>query len=171
MPRNVEIKAKALDLATLHRVATQLSGGSGKVLYQEDTFYNSPKGRLKLRKIKDEQEELIYYERDDKIGPKGSDYVKVNGKEGELSGTMATLLEKCLGIKGVVKKKRTLYLVGQTRVHVDQVEGLGNFMELEVTLKDDETLEQGEEIAKDLMKKLGVDEDALLSGAYMDMLK
>lgn len=46
---------------------------------------------------------------------------------------MRTLLERCMGVKGVVKKTRMLYMVDQTRVHVDSVEGLGDFMELEVS--------------------------------------
>ncbi|CAL4126381.1 unnamed protein product [Meganyctiphanes norvegica] len=132
MPRNVEIKAKVANIADLHQRAEKLAGGTGTILKQEDTFFNSPQGRLKLRIIKGEHEELIYYERPDQDGPKGSDYVKVDGASGELSGDMKHLLTRCLGIKGCVRKVRTLYMVGQTRVHVDAVEGLGDFMELEV---------------------------------------
>ena len=70
-----------------------------------------------------------------------------------------------------VKKTRWLYLVGQTRVHCDSVEGLGDFAELEVVLKDDQTVEEGEKIAKDLMTKLGIDDPSkLISGAYMDLI-
>ena len=62
-------------------------------------------------------------------------------------------------------------MVGQTRVHCDRVEGLGDFMELEVVLNDDQTPEEGEAIAHDLMEKLGVQKSNLLKGAYMDMLE
>jgi len=62
-------------------------------------------------------------------------------------------------------------MVGQTRVHCDKVEGLGEFMELEVVLNDDQTVEEGEAIAHDLMEKLGVPKANLLKGAYMDMLE
>ena len=61
-------------------------------------------------------------------------------------------------------------MVGQTRIHCDHVEGLGNFAELEVVLNDDQSLEEGQAIANDLMLKLGIDKNKLISGAYMDML-
>ncbi|KAK8722762.1 hypothetical protein OTU49_012021 [Cherax quadricarinatus] len=170
MPRNVEIKALVRDVVKLHERAAQLSGSKGHVLHQEDTFFNSPNGRLKLRVVKDEMEELIYYERPDQDGPKCSDYVKVSGNVGELSGDLCTLLRRCLGTKGVVKKTRTLYMVDQTRVHVDTVYGLGDFMELEVMLREDQTVEDGEKIATDLQRQLGIEKEDLLSEAYMDMI-
>jgi predicted adenylyl cyclase CyaB len=61
-------------------------------------------------------------------------------------------------------------MVGQTRVHCDKVEGLGDFVELEVVLEDDQSVDQGEAIAKDLMNKLGIDKSRLISCAYMDLL-
>ncbi|XP_071516069.1 uncharacterized protein [Panulirus ornatus] len=170
MPLNVEIKAVVRDLARLHKCASKLSNNSGEVLHQEDIFFNSPQGRLKLRVIKDEKEELIYYERPDKEGPKVAIMLKVHGKIGELSGDMSRLLSRCLGVKGTVKKTRTLYMVDQTRIHFDSVVGLGDFMELEVLLRDDQTVEDGEEIASDLQQKLGVEKEDLLSEAYMDMI-
>ena len=61
--------------------------------------------------------------------------------------------------------------MGQTRVHCDQVEGLGDFMELEVVLEDNQTTEDGQAIAEDLMVKLGIDSSKLIAGAYMDLLE
>ncbi|KAK8374860.1 hypothetical protein O3P69_017734 [Scylla paramamosain] len=170
MPRNTEIKARVQDVAKLHKIAAELSQSSGEVLHQEDTFFNTPQGRLKLRVIKDKREELIYYERPDQEGPKCSDFVKVERKAGELSDDIKLLLSRSLGVKGSVKKTRTLYMVGQTRIHVDKVENLGDFMELEVMLNDDQSLEEGEKIALDLQEKLGVKQEDLLTGAYMDMI-
>ncbi|PVD34203.1 hypothetical protein C0Q70_05469 [Pomacea canaliculata] len=80
------------------------------------------------------------------------------------------MLGRALGLQGTVKKDRWLYIVGQTRVHVDQVHGLGDFMELEVMLKDGQTAKEGLLIAKDLMEKLGVQENDLLDCAYMDLI-
>lgn len=70
-----------------------------------------------------------------------------------------------------MRKTRWLYLVGQTRVHCDRVEKLGDFAELEVVLEDHQTSEDGEAIAHDLMMKLGIDKANLIPGAYMDLLE
>jgi len=76
-----------------------------------------------------------------------------------------------LGVRGVVKKKRRLFLVGQTRVHLDEVDGLGHFVELEVVLRVNQSEEQGRKIAQELMRQLEISESDLLSGAYVDMIK
>jgi predicted adenylyl cyclase CyaB len=80
-------------------------------------------------------------------------------------------LELAYGIRGVVKKTRYLYLVGQTRVHLDDVEGLGQFMELEVVMREGQNDMDGQVIAEGLMAALGVEENDLLEGAYMDLLE
>ncbi|MBL4646441.1 MAG: class IV adenylate cyclase [Rhizobiales bacterium] len=70
----------------------------------------------------------------------------------------------------IVRKTRLLYLVGRTRIHVDNVEGLGDFMELEVMLDDNENTQAGENEARDLMQKLGIEDNDLVEGAYADLL-
>ncbi len=72
--------------------------------------------------------------------------------------------------RGVVRKERLLYMVGQTRVHLDSVEGLGHFVELEVVLRPGQSDDEGQAIARDLMARLGIREADLLETAYMDML-
>ena len=71
---------------------------------------------------------------------------------------------------GHVRKKRILYLAGRTRIHIDQVQDLGDFLELEVVLGENEDLEAGEAIASDLMEKLNVSHEQLIKGAYIDLL-
>uniref|UniRef100_A0A0M3IMU9 CYTH domain-containing protein n=1 Tax=Ascaris lumbricoides TaxID=6252 RepID=A0A0M3IMU9_ASCLU len=75
-----------------------------------------------------------------------------------------------MGILGEVKKKRILFTYEQTRIHLDEVEGLGSFMELEVCLRDDQTLEEGQSVVEEIMQKLGIKRSQLVSGAYMDAL-
>ena len=75
-----------------------------------------------------------------------------------------------LGVSGTVRKRRTLFLAGNTRIHLDEVEGLGDFMELEVVLAEGESVEEGQAIAYRLMAQLGVEKEKLLTGAYLDML-
>ena len=84
---------------------------------------------------------------------------------------MKLVLERAYGIRGVVKKTRYLYLAGQTRIHVDDVEGLGQFMELEVVLREGQGDAEGQAIAEGLMASLGVERADLLEGAYMDLIE
>ncbi|KAI6182966.1 CYTH domain-containing protein [Aphelenchoides bicaudatus] len=171
MPRNVEIKAKIESLQTLLDTASKLcSGASAQIIKQHDTFFTSKVGRLKLREFPGDgkkKTELIYYNRPDSTGPKISDYVKVELDEAK---SMRNLLTITNGVVGNVKKTRYLYLHGQTRIHVDDVEGLGTYMELEVCLTDDQTLEDGTKIAHDIMDKLHISKDQLVEGAYMDAI-
>ncbi|XP_045175178.1 uncharacterized protein LOC123536246 [Mercenaria mercenaria] len=167
MPSNVEIKARVKDVEHLKKLAAHFSGSEPTVIDQEDTFFNVPNGRLKLRKMKGQQSQLIFYKRSDETGPKSSDYNFFHTDDPE---SLETTLQSALGVKGKVKKIRLLYLVGQTRVHVDNVEGLGNFMELEVVMKDGQSVEEGQAVANELMKKLDVHESDLISGAYMDLI-
>ena len=168
MPINIEIKARVRDFPELKRRAEALSDSPVEVIPQEDTFFVTPKGRLKLRVLAPDRAQLVYYERPDQDGPKRSDYFIFNTNDPE---NLKTALKLALGIRGVVKKTRYLYMVGQTRVHLDDVEGLGQFMELEVVLRDDQSDDEGQAIANDLMKKLGVESTDLIEGAYMDLLE
>jgi len=167
MPSNVEIKAKVEDFVKVVRKAKELSASEGEVIEQRDVFFIVPHGRLKLRYLQSKPSQVIFYERDDEIGPKMSNYHIATTDN---PNSLMDVLSCALGQKGVVKKKRLLYLVGQTRVHCDEVEGLGHFVELEVLMKENQSLKEGEEIAKDLMSKLGVKEADLVKGAYIDLL-
>jgi len=168
MLRNVEIKAKVESSEKLIEIAIKLSSTSPKVLLQEDTFFRAKNGRLKLRVTKDVEAQLIWYDRPDQQGPKLSKYhiSSVADPEG-----MAAILKAGLGIEGVVKKMRIVMMIGQTRVHIDKVDGLGDFMELEVVLREGQSLEEGQQIAEDLMEKLGIDKKSLVEGAYHDLLQ
>ena len=168
MPTNIEIKARVHDLAGLRARAEALSDTPVQVIAQEDTFFHTPKGRLKLRLLRPDQAQLVYYERPDQDGPKRSNYhiYATSDPQG-----LQTTLQMALGVRGVVRKTRYLYLAGQTRIHLDDVEGLGHFMELEVVLREDQSDAEGQAIAEHLMALLGVRKEDLLEGAYMDLLE
>jgi len=168
MASNIEIKARVDDFEALKTRAESISDKPLEIIPQEDIFFNTEKGRLKLRVLAPDLGYLIYYERPDQDGPKRSDYhlAKTNDP-----GNLKTALSLALGIRGVVKKTRYLYMAGQTRIHLDEVEGLGQFMELEVIMREDQNDAEGQAIAEDLMRRLGVREEALLEGAYMDLLE
>jgi len=168
MPANIEIKARVRDFDELRRCAEQLSDVPVQVIPQEDTFFNTPQGRLKLRVLAPDRAQLIYYERADQGGSKRSDYHLVETSDPE---NLKSTLSMAYGVRGAVRKTRYLYLVGQTRVHLDDVEGLGQFMELEVVLRDGQSDAEGQAVAEDLMSKLGVKAEDLLEGAYMDLIE
>jgi predicted adenylyl cyclase CyaB len=168
MPSNIEIKARARAFDEIRRRAEALAGTPVEVIGQEDTFFRVPRGRLKLRVRPDGPAQLIYYERPDQEGPKRSNYSIFETADPE---RLKLTLGQALGIRGVVRKTRYLYLVGQTRVHLDDVTGLGRFMELEVVMRPGQSDEDGQAIARDLMAKLGVQESDLLEGAYMDIIE
>jgi predicted adenylyl cyclase CyaB len=168
MPANIEIKARARNFAYLRQRAESLSDTPVEIIPQVDTFFHTPKGRLKLRQLSPNRGQLVYYDRPDQDGPKRSNYHIFETSNPD--GLKATL-SLALGVRGVVRKTRFLYLVAQTRVHLDEVEGLGQFMELEVVLRPEQSDLEGQVIAQDLMKRLGVQEADLLEGAYMDLLE
>ena len=167
MPANIEIKARVKDFDAFRRRAELISDSPLVVIPQEDIFFNVHQGRLKLRILSPDRGQLIYYQRADQGGPKRSDY---HISETTDSESLKRVLELAYGIRGVVKKTRYLYLAGQTRIHLDDVEGLGQFMELEVVLQEGQGDAEGQAIAEDLMASLGVESSDLLESAYMDMI-
>lgn len=168
MPSNIEIKAHARNFDEIRRRAEALGDTPVEVIPQEDTFFNTPQGRLKLRVLSTKSGQLIYYTRPDQQGPKRSYYHVSRITDPE---NLKQVLALAYGIRGVVRKTRYLYLVGQTRVHLDDVEGLGHFMELEVVMQEGQTDAEGQAIAERLMESLGVERSDLLEGAYMDLLE
>src|ERR1044071_9299828 len=138
--RNVEIKARVESLAALAPRVAAIADGPPVDIRQDDTFFASPCGRLKLRAFADDRGELIFYERADMRGPRASSYVVAPTAAPD---AMREALGRAYGETGRIRKTRTLYHVGRTRVHLDRVEGLGDFVELEVVLAPDEATEHG----------------------------
>jgi predicted adenylyl cyclase CyaB len=167
MPTNVEIKAVIRDVARLKARAEALAGTPGEEIPQEDTFFRVPHGRLKLRELSPGQGELIYYEREDARDPKPSRYLITGTRE---PAALRAVLAAALGLRGIVRKRRLLYRIGQTRIHLDHVEGLGSFLELEVVLAGDQDTAGGTAIAVELMEQLGIRESDLVPCAYIDLL-
>ena len=167
MPSNIEIKARARNFEEIKSCAEKLSDTPVQVIPQHDIFFNTSQGRLKLRIVADHAQ-LIYYTRPDQEGPKRSDYHITRSDDPE---NLKRVLELAFGIRGEVKKTRYLYLVGQTRLHLDDVEGLGQFIELEVVLRGDQSDAEGQKIAEDLISALRVQRADLIDGAYMDLLE
>lgn len=168
MANNIEIKARVRDFDKLESLAKAISDTEVREILQRDVFINNDKGRLKLRIFSDNTGELIYYTRTDQAGPKKSEYYISRTNEPD---TLIDVLERAYGLRGIVEKKRLLYMSGRTRIHLDRVTGLGDFMELEVVMGPEDTDEQGQAIASELMRKLEIDKGDLLEAAYIDLLE
>lgn len=168
MAQNVEIKAVAREWAQLCERAAALATKGPSEMEQRDVFFEVPSGRLKLRSFGSSEGELIAYHRPDQAGPKLSSYQIT--AVADAAGLEKTLAE-VLPILGVVAKKRTVYWVDRTRVHLDDVTDLGRYLELEVVLAEDEGPAHGQQVADGLLRALGVAESDLVTHAYLDLLR
>ncbi len=169
MARNIEIKARleaGLD-ALLPAARAAADGAEPQLIEQDDTFFHARHGRLKMRQFADGSAELIHYHRADTAGSKASDYVRVPVPD---PAALREALARGCGVQGRVRKRRWLLLVGQTRIHLDRVEGLGDFMELEVVLRPGQSDAEGHAAAEALMRQLGLDAAPRVAGAYLDLL-
>ncbi|WP_460528083.1 class IV adenylate cyclase [Chitinimonas naiadis] len=168
MANNIEIKANVADLAVLEDRVKALAMQPCTDIAQDDTFFACPNGRLKLRAFSADAGELIFYQRPDRAGPKSSFYILSTTQAPD---TLRETLTLAYGQVGRVRKQRRLYQLGRTRVHLDEVEGLGSFMELEVVLAEGEAPEPGAREAQDLIAALGILPEDLIETAYVDLLR
>jgi predicted adenylyl cyclase CyaB len=166
--RNIEIKAR-IDSADAWVAKIAVLADEGPIdIAQDDTFYRCDTARLKLRVFSDGTGELIYYRRADEYGPKESFYLRSPTSSPD---SLRECLMLAYGQVGRVRKHRKLFLLGRTRIHLDAVEGLGHFLELEVVLADAEPAEAGVREARELMEKLDIKPQQLIDEAYDDLLE
>ncbi|HEY8608667.1 MAG TPA: class IV adenylate cyclase [Noviherbaspirillum sp.] len=170
MSRNIEIKARIASCDALQPQVAALSTEGPFLLEQDDTFFHCPTGRLKLRAFaagNAHEAQLIWYRRPDQAGPKESEYLIVPTMDPD---ALRAALSRAYGQAGRVRKQRRVYLAGRTRIHLDRVEGLGDFMELEVVLAEEEDTRSGVEEAEHILERLGIARADLVEGAYLDLL-
>ena len=168
MPANIEIKAVLTDSVSAHAIATRLSGAPAEVVDQTDIFFPCAGGRFKLRVRGPNDGELIFYDRPDGPEPRHSDYLIARTAE---PWTLLEILTRTVGTSGVVRKRRSLYLVGQTRIHIDHVDGLGEYLELEVVLAPGQSDAEGQNIAMELLGHFSIDRSQCVAVAYVDLLR
>jgi adenylate cyclase class 2 len=164
---NIEIKARCADPSLVRQYLLSNAAEFKGTDHQTDTYFHVPNGRLKLREGNIENN-LIYYERDNQAGPKSSHFnlVKVEDAMG-----LKQVLTKSNGIKVVVEKKREIYYIGNVKFHIDEVPGLGSFIEIEAgNILADLSREELNEQCNHYLKVFGVGEDDLVSVSYSDML-
>ena len=174
---NIEIKARCSNPNFVRKLLRQRKAEFLGVDHQIDTYFRMPagNGRLKLREG-DIENELIYYKRNNKKGPKKSDFMTVDqpGKD------MKTLLDSVLGTAVVVDKRREIYYIKNVKFHLDQVKGLGEFIEIEAYNKSRNKgngngnggISKGVLLKQvnEYMKTFGIKKMDLLPNSYSDML-
>jgi predicted adenylyl cyclase CyaB len=165
---NIEIKARCSDINAVARAVGAAGGVHESTLEQVDTYFTVPNGRLKLRRENEISEVLIYYRRPDDSSPKLSRYELIPIHPGQRLGF---ILEQALGIRGVVRKRRELWRLDNIRIHLDEVEGLGSFIEFEVEVLAGRDISGCRAQAESLLKRLQISELDLLAGSYSDLIE
>lgn len=185
---NLEIKARVLDVDGIQSAAKGLATEYLGIMQQKDTYFDCREGRLKLREIKWEQKsdtndapdqsaELIWYVRSDTETAKPSRYRMMEVKDPE---SLAMTLTDSLGCRDIVSKRREVMLYKNVRIHLDEVEGLGHFMELEAVQPGDSAIDSADSADFDsgvqlglldwMMEQLGVTREHLIASSYVDLV-
>ncbi len=165
MPQNLELKATVTSIEQAVRVARRLQAQSKGILHQQDIYYDIPRGRLKLRIINRSSAEIILYSRPDKNASRYSDYVVLPVMN--VRQTQA-LCRNIFGVTVEVVKKRRLYLYKNSRIHLDEVRGLGTFIEFEVLVTKGKR--QAQQLMSFLREEFSISHEALVPCSYSDML-
>ncbi len=170
---NVEIKARCADLAAVRAVLVERGARRVGIDHQTDTYFRVPSGRLKLREGTIELA-LIHYDREDRAGPKAS-HVTLWSPPRDAGGgarELRELLARALGVLIVVEKAREIWFLDNVKIHLDEVPGLGAFVEIEA-IDADGTIGRGRLQAQceECMRLFGVAPDDLVTCSYSDLLQ
>lgn len=164
---NIEIKARTSKAEFIRDYLLKAGADFKGTDVQTDTYFKVPSGRLKLRQGKIENN-LIFYDRPNQEGPKQSDFFLHPVQDGE---GLKTILTKALGIKVTVTKTREIWYIGNVKFHIDELKGLGNFVEIEAGNKlADVSIEELDHQCRHYMSEFGITKEDLLSDSYSDML-
>ena len=168
MHNNIEIKARCADASFIRNYLQQHNAAFKGTDFQTDTYFNVNNGRLKLRQGNIENS-LIYYNRENKAGPKLSEVTLYPVSNN--SDVLKKALTQANGIKVEVKKKREIYFIDNVKFHIDEVEGLGSFVEIEaIDVDGSKGLELIQQQCDFYMNALQIKEEDLLTMSYSDML-
>ena len=164
---NIEIKARTSGIEQIRQYLIDNGADFKGVDHQLDTYFNVPKGRLKLRQGNIENS-LIFYHRDNQPGPKQSDFELLlvnNGAE------LSSILAKAIGVRITVSKKREIYYIGNVKFHLDVLEHLGEFVEIEATnIGTDFAIDKLKDQCNFYMKQFEINEVDLVPVSYSDLL-
>ena len=164
---NVELKARCQDLGRLRETCISLGAEGQEPDRQLDTYFKVSHGRLKLRESLLSGAELIFYIRADVAGARESHYetCPVEAAEG-----LKAVLTKALGVRAVVAKRREVFVIGNVRTHLDKVQDLGSFVELEGIVENPTELAYVADEVQKLRQALGIENHALVKESYSDLI-
>lgn len=163
----IEIKARCEQQNNVRQFLKENKAVYNGTDHQIDTYFHVPQGRLKLRKGSGENN-LIYYKRTDMAGPKNSRVLLYPAGGNSVLGQ---LLSDALGTLAVVDKKREIYFIDNVKFHIDRVEALGFFIEIEAIDRDGNIgIEKLRQQCDYYLNQLGISDDQLVPVSYSDML-
>jgi predicted adenylyl cyclase CyaB len=165
--RNIELKARLADISAARKVAAVIATKRLGTQHQIDTYFHCANGRLKLRQIDGLRAELVWYARGDQTGPSVSDYKLVPLAHPE---TLKAALAAALGVRAIVEKTREIFLYHNVRIHLDDVKGLGQFLEFEAVLGPDVDEAAGKALLDSLQQHFAIASADLLPGSYGEMI-
>lgn len=176
MARNLELKVRCEEAARfddIKRRALEAGAEPFTRLEQIDAYFSAPNGRLKLREIEPEMgnasAELIGYRRPDTVASRWSEYERAELPVETAQDIKRALAAAC-DVWAVVKKRRDVGILGRTRIHLDEVEGLGLFAELETVIGegDEESVVHAEHVS--IVWLLGLESLPVVAGSYSDLI-
>jgi adenylate cyclase class 2 len=166
--RNLEIKARYADLTAARAAACRLGARPTGVELQTDTYFLVPHGRLKLREIEGQPAVLIWYDRPDHRAARLSAYQLVPVAD---APALKAALAAALGVRGEVRKRRDIYLWHNVRIHLDEVAGLGTFVEFEAVLGSAEDERQAPDHLTQLCQELAISSADPIAPSYAELLR
>lgn len=164
---NIEWKAKTADIAGAEKLLQKLGPRYIGEDLQTDTYFETKKGRLKVREGNIENA-LIWYERENLQGSKASQIILFKYIPDARLREILTLTN---GIKIVVKKIRRIYFIDNVKFHFDEVDSLGNFLEVEaIDTSDFPGADKLRQQCDHYADYLGVEKEDYIKNSYSDML-
>jgi predicted adenylyl cyclase CyaB len=167
--KNIELKISLDSFSPIVKILQKEKAKCEAILNQIDTYYNYPKARLKIREISNEFFEIILYRRPDKKSSKISNYEVTKLGDQKTKDLIKKIFAGLFGEKVIIKKKRELWLCKNTRIHLDRVDKLGNFLELE-TVVNKISFVQAQSEHKEVIKLLHLEKYSKISKSYSDLL-
>ncbi|MCC6704796.1 MAG: class IV adenylate cyclase [Thermomicrobiales bacterium] len=171
--RNLELKV-AVEAGAFEEIVRRARKlGASVTVSQVDTYFAVPSGRLKLREISEgsnRRAELIGYSRPNEEGARWSEYYRADFRPEQIAPLIA-MMKQTIGVRTVVSKEREVVVTGRTRIHLDQVEGLGRFVELETVVGEEPGDSGADQELADVAGMLGLYDHPVVAGSYSDLIE